>query len=101
MGPLLFRIRPLSGSVAILNNGFGDLGVDRVPVPDVVDGVVQSDAQLDVEVAVSLVAKELFQNLNDSGWILDLLSVHNSFFFTEGSKLAFKSCVYLKANSKP
>ena len=76
---LLRRIRPLSGPlVAVLNDGVGDHGVDRLFLAlDVIDGVIEPDAQLDVQ--VGFVAEQLVQNLRNSSSIIPSTATHATY----------------------
>ena len=72
---LKVRIPPLSGSwvatlflvsflLAVFDDPLGLFGVKRVSVLDIIDAVVQSDAQLAVQLAVAVVpAPQLLQKL--------------------------------------
>ena len=72
---LKVRIPPLSGSwvatsflvsilLAVFDDPLGLFGVKRLSVPDIIDAVVQSEAQLAVQVAVDIVpAPQLLKEL--------------------------------------
>ena len=80
---IVFRVGPLSGSlVTLLNDGLRDLGVGWVLFQDILDGVVELNAQLDIEVAICFVAKQLIQDLNSVKVYLSALKRLHSRSFT-------------------
>ena len=95
---LQVRIPPLSGSwvatlilvsflLAVFDDPLGLFGVKRLSVPDIIDAVVQSEAQLAVQVAVDIVpAPQLLQKLKVISSILDQLFLHQSNSFLHESK---------------